>query len=317
MPTLVAPGQRRAYTVRKASELMGMWGTCLAIYGPTGAGKSTLAAQAADSEWGAPVGVIDAEGGARAYGDRDDITVFSVKDSDERHDNGMGFEAINQILDDLIAYKLMPDRPRKDGQMRWGTIVVDNCSEINAFCTYDTIRTVPRQIARTDRPDQKDWNTTTSRMLLLFRRFRDFAQASGTNVILLAWDRQQEDKVTGVNKKDLAFNPALSNQMPGLLDAVGYLTIKGKGVRALTFEASLVTAAKFRRTATEIAMTIPSEFQYEFGSPHKPMRDIIDCLKGGKAFPKQNYKLLQGVVRGDRQPDNGPATTDVAGQIKG
>lgn len=283
---------RRKYTVSRASDLMGQWGVCFAIYGPPGSGKSTLAAQAVHSQWAGRVGVIDAEGGARAYGDHDDIDVFTVRDSDANHENGMGYSAVEEILDDLVADKL---KPAEGGQ--YGTIIVDNASEINAFCTYDTIRTVPRNIDRKDRPDQKDWNTTTSRMLLLTRRFKDYAQASGTNVVFIAWDRLQEDRVTSVSKKDLAFNPALANQFPGLLDMVGYLTIKGKGQRTLSFEASQTTAAKFRRAPNEVAMTIPGEFEYNFGDKNLPFADLINTLKGGVSFPANRYKLVGSAVQ--------------------
>lgn len=287
-------GTRRTYTVRRASDLMAVWGVVFALYGPPGSGKSTLAAQAAHSAHAGRVGVVDVEGGARAYGDHDDIDVFSLSDSDATHDSGMGFKAVEDILDDLISGRLAPE-----GGGKYGTIIYDNCSEANVYCMYDTLRTVPRKIERNDRPDQHDWNTTTSRMLLHFRRWRDFAQSTGTNVIFVAWDRFQEDKVTGIGKKDMSFNPALASQFPGLLDMVGYLTIDGKGKRRLSFEASASTAAKFRRNPSEIAMSIPSEFQYEFSDPNMPMRDLIDCLKGGIAFPKGRYKI-PGVTHADR-----------------
>lgn len=309
--TAFKPARKRAYTVSRASDLMTQWGVCFAIYGPPGAGKSTLAAQAAHSRFAGKVGVIDAEGGARAYGDHDDIDVFSVKDSDDHHENGMGYSAIEDILDDLVAGKLVPADADK-----YGTIIVDNVSEINAFCVYDTLRTVPRNIDRKDRPDQKDWNTTTSRMLLLTRRFRDFAQATGTNVVFVAWDRLQEDRVTGVSKKDLAMNPALANQLPGLLDMVGYLTIVGKGKRKLSFEASASTAAKFRRNPNEIAMSIPGEFDYDFGAPELPFSDLIDCLKGGVKFPAHKYKVSSSApAMQNRAPQAG--TDAVAAAIRG
>lgn len=278
-------GQRKAhYTVHRASALMQSVGVCFAIYGPPGSGKSALAAQAVHSPHAGRVLVIDIEGGARAYGDRDDIDVVPIRDSDERHDNGMGFAMVEEVVDDLVEGKLVGE-----GGEKYGTVVLDNMSELNAYCTYDTIRTYGRNIDRKDRPDQKDWNTTTSRMLLLTRRLRDFAAASNTNVIFVAWDKQQEDRVTGVAKKDLALNPALAGQLPGLIDIVGYLTIRGRGKRTLSFEASASTAAKFRRSPNEAAMTIPGEFDYEFGSPLRPMADLISCLKGGVAFPASSY----------------------------
>lgn len=306
---------RRTYTVSRASDLMGLWGVCFAIYGPPGCGKSTLASQAADSEFAGKVGVVDIEGGARAYGHREDIDVFTIRDSDAQHDNGMGYQQVEDVLDDLIAGRLVPASVPK-----YGTIIVDNCSELNAYATYDTLRTVPRNIDRKDRPDQKDWNTTTSRMLLHVRRWRDFAQATGTNVIFIAWDRAQEDRVTNVMKKDMAFNPALANQFPGLIDMVGYLTIKGKGQRTLSFEASASTAAKFRRAANEAAMSIPGEFGYEFGNTNKPMADLIDCLKGGKPFPATKYKLLgagAGVGGGTGNTEKLTGADAVAAAIRG
>lgn len=287
---------RRTYTVSRASDLMDKWGVCFAIYGPPGSGKSTLASQAADSEFAGKVGVCDIEGGARAIGHRSDIDVFSIRDSDAQHDNGMGYQQVEDVLDDLIEGKLVP--AAASGHTKYGTIIVDNCSELNAYCTYDTLRTVSRNIDRKDRPDQKDWNTTTARMLLHIRRWRDYAQASGTNVIFIAWDRAQEDRVTNVMKKDMAFNPALANQFPGLIDMVGYLTINGKGKRTLSFEASASTAAKFRRSANETAMTIPGEFGYDFGNTNKPMADLIDCLKGGKPFPASKYRPVGAAPAG-------------------
>lgn len=60
---------RPKYTVSRASDLMGLWGVCFGIFGPPGIGKSTLAAQAVFSKFAGRVGIIDAEGGARAYGE--------------------------------------------------------------------------------------------------------------------------------------------------------------------------------------------------------------------------------------------------------
>jgi hypothetical protein len=292
----------RRYSVVDATQLTN-WGLCLALYGPPGSGKTTLAGQAQDSEFAGQVVHIDAEGGARAIAHRKGLQVIRVMDSSPTQDNGLGWKIIEgDILDDLISGRLVA-----------GTVILDNISEINAMCMYHTLRTTSRNIPPDARPDQKDWNTCTSAMLQLIRRFRDFSQASGTNVIFVAWDRLQEDRVTDIPKKDFALNPALANQLPGMLDIVGYLTIDGRGKRKITFEASTANAAKFRRSATEVANTIPLNIAYEFGTQAKPMADLIDCLKGGKKFPAERYAPTKSLAPSARPSSPAPATADAGG----
>ena len=265
-----APAPRSSFTIRKATEL-GAWGVCLAIYGPPGAGKTTFCADSADSEFGAPVLMIDAEGGARTVSHRSDVHVATITNED-----GRGFQRVKDIYDALVR-----------GDLKYGTILIDNMSELVAMCITHVVRTVQRGSNISDRPDIKDWSTITSELLVFTRKFRDYARNSGTNVLFIAWDKPRENPATHRVKQDLAFNPAFAESFPGIVDVVGYLTVEARGVRHLSFEASRTTAAKFRRSDNEVANNIPVEIRYR--KVDKPLCDMLATLKGGRPWPARKY----------------------------
>lgn len=269
-PRTTAEASARPKIVK--ANALGAWGVCGAIYGPPGVGKTTFVCDAADSEYGAPVLMLDVEGGARTIAHRGDIDVAPIT-----NDAGKGFEHLKAYRDDLVAARI-----------KYGTVLVDNISEIIAMAVVHTLRTVPRKIAASDRPDQNDWSKINTDMLLLVRSFRDFARLSGTNVFFIAWEAPEKDEATGRVKRDLAMNPSFARQFPGIVDMVGHLTVRSTGVRQLSFEASDKTAAKFRRSGDENANQIPDVLRYR--REDKPLVDILAVLKGHKSWPADKYK---------------------------
>lgn len=259
------------------------------IYGPGGSGKTTLIGELADSEYAAPVYVLDVEGGSIVLSDRSDIHVASITDLD---DQGVprGYEDLTKLVNGILSdrIKMPDDRPI-------GTLVLDNMSETLSMCVNHVIRTIPRNIDRKDRPDQNDWGKVNSEMLVLVRKMRDWSRNSGTNVFWLAWDMPEENEMGQVTKRTLKMNPAFRHTFPGIVDHVAYLTERGNGTRQLSFDGAKADA-KLRRNMSEIANTIPLVIQYNkaLHKNHTPLADILATLKGGKPFPASKYKVGGG-----------------------
>lgn len=249
-----------------------------AVYGAPGSGKTTFLSDAADSEHGIPMLVADAEGGARAFAHRDDIDVASFVDPDA---DGSGWSDFDDFVNDLIM--------GRKGLDKYKTIVVDNVSELLSLCIRWVVKNISRGqgVTANDRPDQRDWNLVTQRMLIMIRKLRDYGRASGTNIFFIAWEAPEKDEQTGITKADVAFNPALARQFPGILDFVGYLTVVNATTRRLSFEASRTTAAKFRKSRMDAAQKIPGRFEYKIDD--KPLVDILAVMKGGASWPSEKY----------------------------
>lgn len=284
-----------SYQVVKANE-QGAWGINFLLYSTAGAGKTTLAASAVDSIYGAPLLIIDAEGGARVVSHRADIDVVSITDINSAGASGFGWERIKEVTNDLISSKLrhisgLSGRPEDAGAAPgpYKTVVIDNMSEMIDMCVRHVLRTISRNIEAKDRPDQNDWGKVTAEVLLFTRRMRDFARNSGCNVFFIAWEIADKNEQGQVIKNGLLFNPALARKIPGIVDMVGFLRVLSGGERELTFEPSTRTDAKFRRNGTEVANQIPDVMRWK-GKDNGPIVDMLNTFKGGVAFPAYKYR---------------------------
>lgn len=259
-------------------------GTNIVLYGAGGVGKTTIAGDLADCEFGKPVTIIDAEGGSSVLSHRDDIDVLSVTNED-----GKGWADIEKITNDIISGK----RGYKglsvgtDRAPKIGTLVLDNLSEFRTLALDHIVRTFERRIDPKDRPDQNDYGKMTSMMLTYVRKVRDFSRNSETNVVFIAWDLPEMNDAGQVYKNAINLNPALRRDFPGIVDCVGYLKVV-MNRRVLSFESSVSTDAKFRRANTDLARTIPEILKWRERST-QPLNDIISTLTGGKPFPVAKY----------------------------
>lgn len=236
-------------------------GLCIAIYGVPGVGKTTLAAQAAMSELGSPVLVIDAEGGSRAISHMENVYIADVKTWREVNDIS------NAVANTKNEFK---------------TVVLDNMSEFQQI----HMRSI---VTGNNMPEIRDWGRNSNEMLGFTRLWRDIARDQGLNVIFIAWESPEVDESSGAKiiKRDLGFTPSLAKQFPGIIDIVGHLTVDNRGTRILSFAPSTRNAAKFRRSQLEAAMQIPLTLYY--GLNEYPMVDLLNTLKGGLDWPSGKY----------------------------
>lgn len=260
-------------------------GTNISIYGQGGSGKTTIAGDLADCEFGKPVTVIDAEGGTSVLSHRTDVDILSVTNEDHR-----GWQDIQQITDAIIAGKRGYGGTSADAP-KIGTLVLDNLSEYKTLALDYVVRNFERRIDAKDRPDLNDYGKMTSMMLDYVRKVRDFSRNSSTNIIFICWEIAETDKEGNVQKNAVNLNPALRRDFPGIVDCVGYLKVS-MGRRVLSFEASISTDAKFRRNATELANQIPGELVYK-NIKTQPLVDIVNTLTGGLPFPREKYLGLK------------------------
>lgn len=272
------------YQVMQANKLK-EWGVNILLYSTAGRGKTTLAATLADSEYGSPVLIVDADGGAHVISHRADIDVIPVTDLNSAGASGFGWEVIKEISDDLITGKL-----KHRSGVAYKTIIYDNMSEYIDICVRHVLRTISRNISATDRPDQNDWGKVTSDMLLFTRRNRDYSRNSSTNIIFIAWEYDETNKEGQVLKRSLLFNPALARKIPGIVDIVAILRGRSGNTRELSFAMSEDTDGKFRRNDTEIANQIPETIRWK-GKENAPLVAIVETLRGNKPFPIAKYRV--------------------------
>lgn len=251
----------------KATELPEQ-GLCVGIYGEPGIGKTDLTRQAADSEYGSPLLIIDADAGAKTVSDRDDIIVAPVGTWDE-------VQAISK------AIWALPNEPFK-------SISLDNMTDI-----YMQLK---KKICGSGQPQIQDYGTFLDMMMNLTREWREYARKRGVNVFLVVWEDIDKDEFSKKTRFEVAFFRKLTMWWPGVLDIVGRMTTIEGGIRKLSFEKTSDSSSKFRKNRSKEAQAIPLNLYY--GYEGKPLVDLLATLKGGKPFPTDKYKM----------PTPGPST---------
>lgn len=234
------------------------WGTFITLYGPAGAGKTTLSATAADVPEGAPMLICDAEGGTRVIAHRTDIDVMPIHDWNTA-------EAFTSAIE-------------RDPSPPWKTISWDNLSELQTV-------NMASIIGPDKKPEIQNWGENTATILKFTRRWRDIAQAKNINVIFVAWD--EVVRVDGEpTRRRLNFTNSLQKTYAGLVDIIGYLDVENNPphwTRTLHFEPSPRLESKFRRDQTEAANKIP----FQIYNPN--LGTIIQVLRTGKEWPTAKH----------------------------
>lgn len=245
-------------------------GKAVGLYGPPGAGKTTLAGTLATYEEFCPVCIIDAEGGSKVLNDYKNIDIIPVAN----------WKDVEDLRTEFI-------RVGGSAGIPWKTIIVDNLSEFMTMCVFDKFGTV--QLT------QPNWGEVQRAMINQIRFYRDLARDKGINVVLIAWDVEDKD-ASGRIKRQMNFIPSLQNTIPGLLDYVGHITVLPNGKRQITFATDpQKNVAKFRRNASSIEQQIPLVIEYDLA--HQPLVDIFRTLGEGVEWPKSKYEPAKAAAQ--------------------
>jgi len=196
------------------------------IYGPPGAGKTVLAATAADVPEMCPVLCVDVEGGTLSIRDKK-VSVLRVKT----------FAELIQLLEIL-----------RSGHHNWKTVVIDSLTEVQKLNMYEVMRRVTTQdpTRDPDMPGLREYGKNTEQIRRLIRGYRDLV---GTHVIFTALTNEVKDERTGVVKTLPALTGKLAVEVPGFLDIVAYLSVAeqdGAEVRVLVTDMTTRVLAKHR-----------------------------------------------------------------------
>jgi len=237
-------------------------GVCFAVYGEPGSGKTTFACDAQYSEYGAPVCLLDIESGANSVTDIEGAEHIPISSWDK-----------------LVSFKDLC----KKSKPPWKTIVIDNMSE--------ALSLVMRKVAGLDAIQIQHWNKVTSEILFYVREWRTIAQRQDVNVVFIAWEAAERDAYMDTIKHSLAFNPALRESFPGLIDWVCWLSVPpNTNMRTADFRKTQRSQAKFRVSRDARASKIPLLFHY--GPTDRPIVDLLAVVKGGAEWPTAKYERL-------------------------
>ena len=196
------------------------------VYGPPGAGKTVLAASAADVPQMAPVLFVDIEGGVRSIRDKQ-VDLLRAK----------SFTEIVQLLEFLRA-----------GKHEYKTVVIDSITEVQKLNMYEIMRKVMVQDPSRDpdMPSLREYGKNTEQIRKLIRGYRDL---TNVHTIFTALASEFKDERTGIVKTVPALSGKLASEIPGFLDIVVYLSVaeqNGKEVRVLLTDMTSRILAKHR-----------------------------------------------------------------------
>lgn len=234
-------------------------GTCMAIYGGGGVGKTTIIGKVAE-HYG-PLLYIDAEGGGVSI----------------RHLPNVHLAQVNRWSQ---IENLRRQCERDSTPFR--AIALDNMSEMQNLCLTSIVTDMKPQI--------QHWGECTAKMLKLTRDFREISRTQGVHVFFIAWESPETTESGVVIKRGVGFTPSLARQFPGIVNFVGHMSaVDGHPtVRKLSFTVSSKTDAKFRVSPGDTAAKIPLELFIPEDS--NVLADFIGSAFHSKPFPRQRYE---------------------------
>jgi len=261
--TLVTPAKvlpPGAMTAKEAAEGSGL---NLVVFGYGGCGKTTLIANAQDSDAGKDVFIIDTDKGMQSLGDREDVVVWRGPDPTNK---AMTWTDIVRIVEWL-----------KTTEHTYRTIGFDSISAAYRIALTEVMKASPTP----DMPSQPEYGKANELVLSLIRDMKEaFSVQRGWNVVYTAHAEEVKDESTGMVLIRLAVTPGVVKGIYQIVDAVGYLAESPKDrSRKMILKTTGKVVAKYRQPQTGPQVPL------ELDNPN--LGRILEHVKGTRTFPQK------------------------------
>jgi AAA domain-containing protein len=251
--------------IRRGTDKAGIF---MALYGPGGAGKTTVASEIVLHPRGKPALLVSADG-----------SYSSV------------LHLVDEGLDILFVEKWSQVqailKEVKQGS-KYKSIIWDNISEILRLCVkHHAPSGMPEGPAAL-----KLWGQITAGMMEFTAETRSLSMTHNLNVLSVLWEETEKDELTQVIRSKVLLTPKFGAAYPGMVTMLGRLTVPGDArndyIRKLSFAPSDRTDSKYRVAPTEAAAKIPVELWLRKESHF--IVDFLNAVKDDKPFPTKLYE---------------------------
>lgn len=238
-------------------------------YAYPGVGKTTVGGMFAGYPPACDVLIGDAEGGASVLSHLDHVDIAAIRTWRD--------------ADKLLTYF---ERARLE-DLKYRTLGFDNITELHAMAV--------KQIAGSGELQIQHHNVLLGMLMSFTRRLRDLSRFRGINTFLMGWQESKRDDTRGITRQVVALTDKLSARLPGIPNNVGYITVMNNpplNTRRMSFAATPLNDAKFRRSGDDEASTIPDDIYYS--REQNPIADMLRTIYEGVPFPADQYARPKG-----------------------
>lgn len=252
------------------------------FYGDYGIGKTTvLASGVGDKRFDKGL-LLNVEGGTLSIASRvNEISVKDVKEGKVSVSKGLDTVSVRDTKD-LDAVLTALYRFSDKGEIPWNSLMVDSLTEVNRLVLLQSMRDNYEKTGKGDSevPQLQDYGRSNVRMNDLIRDFRDLDM----NVFFTALSSSVKDELTGGIQMKPNFTGRLQDEIPAMVDIVGYLYIGKDGTREVRFQPSDRISAKDRSEGGRLGtiqknITLPKFFDLlEFGHKEEEIISLPEAL---------------------------------------
>lgn len=240
----------------KKPQARKQWNKIL-LYGPAGVGKTSLYYDAKDTL------VLDVEYGTNVLKRNN---YYLPKD----YDSPVQVLQLESWADLQGVFMLL-----QSGELKFTNIILDSLTDIRELCKDYVLETENRKRISDDVPSQQDWGVVAERMKKMIRNFKTL----DANIILIAREYTYKDDVTGETFVRPAIGGKLEDDLPGMMDIVGYMNVTREGERAIWFDLTGRYYAKDRTNRLPKIIKNPTWADFEKALPELVPESESEAVK--------------------------------------